>query len=883
MKIFLLLSVFCLMFFGVFALPKTNYQVVKIDDTNGLPDKNVNDFIFDKFGFLWVTTDGNIVRYAYKNSVIFNHHTNPKINSDIFRDLLLIDSTIWTFSGGDLYGIDIVDMDLQQKSLDRKYGSITSFILCPDAVSLMISTDNGYLLKYNTQQKVLQQIYFFKEQILKIKYFNNNNIFLFLRGSNQIVGFDLNMGWKLNSSYDLYVNLWSHFEKLENLGFCFIAGKTLLKLNLQKDMYDSVYTFPFELRDVKARDGKLYLLVQNNQVYEKDIKTGTIELIYDGGVNEIKFLKFDLHGILYLVSRNGLIILKKKQSFEALMEYETTPVQKIRRGIIEDTVHKRLFFLTYNGVYVYNQKTKKYESYINGIANAYNACIDNTKMYVATEGAGVFSIRLSDLKVEQLYSYKDNGENDISIHKWNDENIMLGWYKGLKLLNLKTRKLQRVELSYKGRIYDDMFVNTILRRNTNEWWIATSKGIFVLNKDLKVIRRYASDESANNKISSDNINTIYFKNDGCLAGLSDDLVFIPFKNGSTESLLYEKNYVVNKIIGILEDKLGRIWFSSYNGLFCMDLKTHTINAYHAPDYFQFDEFNKSSLLRAASGRMFFGTVSEYFNFDPLDYQSNSQIYKLKVNAIKAVDRDLVKTVYNVNEGGLFELPTANSNLNLTFVFQNQFKPEAVRYYYKLEGLTDKWVSLENLSTLQLFSLPSGKRKLAFKAVNTYDMSAAETYIMISVPTIFYKTIWFAALIILLLILIGYAIYLNRINNFKKILLLRKEISNELHDSVGTAVTKSILLSESIQRETGSKDSRLQQIIDYGKQVNASFRDVLWSMETSNDHILNLFDRINEIGNTSVENTSFEFVILRHNVHDEYKLTTRQKPIVWTHF
>ena len=98
----------------------------------------------------------------------------------------------------------------------------------------------------------------------------------------------------------------------------------------------------------------------------------------------------------------------------------------------------------------------------------------------------------------------------------------------------------------------------------------------------------------------------------------------------------------------------------------------------------------------------------------------------------------------------------------------------------------------------------------------------------------------------------------------------------MHDSVGTAVTKSILLSESIQRETGSKDSRLQQIIDYGKQVNSSFRDVLWSMETSNDQILNLFDRIHEIGNTSVENTPFEFVILRHKVNDEYKLTTRQK-------
>ena len=128
MKRLLLLLVMCLMIFGVSALPKNRYQVSIIDDANGLPDKNISDFVFDQFGFLWLTTEGNIVRYAYKNSVILNHHTNPQINSDNFRDLLLIDSTIWTFSAGDLYGIDIVSMDLKKKSLDRKYGNITSFV-----------------------------------------------------------------------------------------------------------------------------------------------------------------------------------------------------------------------------------------------------------------------------------------------------------------------------------------------------------------------------------------------------------------------------------------------------------------------------------------------------------------------------------------------------------------------------------------------------------------------------------------------------------------------------------------------------------------------------------------------------------------------------------
>ena len=875
MKRLLLLLVMCLMIFGVSALPKNRYQVSIIDDANGLPDKNISDFVFDQFGFLWLTTEGNIVRYAYKNSVILNHHTNPQINSDNFRDLLLIDSTIWTFSAGDLYGIDIVSMDLKKKSLDRKYGNITSFVQCPDEISMMISTDKGYLLKYNTQQRVLQQIYIFNKEILSFIFFNNHTIFLFLQGIPPIVRFDLNQKKPLSSLNDLYVNFWSHFEKLENQVYGFVAGKTVLKMNLEKNMYDSLYSFPFEIRDVKAKNGILYYLTVKNQVFEKDIKTGISELIYDGGANEIKFLKFDLNGLLYLVSRNGLIILNKQQPFEPFKEYEKTLVQKIRRGIVEDTAHQRLFFLTYNGVYVYNQKTGKYESYITEIANAYNACIDSKYIYVTTDGAGVYSIRLSDLKVELLYSYKKKSENDVSVFKVNDENILLGWYKGLKVLNLKTRKLQRLQLAYKGRLYDDILVSDILCRNSNEWWIATSRGIFLLNKDFKVIRRYASDEPEGSTISTDYVNTIHFTKNGCLAGLADDLIFIPFDHGSIESFFYEKNIPVNKIIGILEDNIGRFWLSSYNGLFCLDLNIKTISAYHAPDYFQFDEFNKASLLLSASGKMYYGTVSEYFSFDPLAYKTNKFNSALNVNTISVIEKDNVKIRYHINKGELFELPSPNSNLVVTLLFQNQLKPDAVRYYYKIEGLSDKWISLENLSTLQLFSLPSGTWNLSFKAVNIDDLSAAETYVKILVPSIYYKTIWFTVLMILLVILIGYAIHLNRVNNFKKLLLLRKEISNELHDSVGTAVTKSILVAETIQRESGFQDNRLQQIIDYSKQVNSSFRDVLWSLEQSNDQILNLFDRISEIGNAAVENTPFEFVIIHHDV-DDYTLTIRQK-------
>jgi signal transduction histidine kinase len=92
--------------------------------------------------------------------------------------------------------------------------------------------------------------------------------------------------------------------------------------------------------------------------------------------------------------------------------------------------------------------------------------------------------------------------------------------------------------------------------------------------------------------------------------------------------------------------------------------------------------------------------------------------------------------------------------------------------------------------------------------------------------------------------------------------LKENIAMDLHDEVGTMITKTIFLTQHILTSNPNADPRLQQIVDQSRQVNASFRDAIWSADTRTAELQNLVDRIAETGNQVTEGTPFGFYFYR---------------------
>jgi signal transduction histidine kinase len=78
------------------------------------------------------------------------------------------------------------------------------------------------------------------------------------------------------------------------------------------------------------------------------------------------------------------------------------------------------------------------------------------------------------------------------------------------------------------------------------------------------------------------------------------------------------------------------------------------------------------------------------------------------------------------------------------------------------------------------------------------------------------------------------------------------------------------------REQAKQDPRLIQIVNYGRQVNAFFRDALWSIDPKIDKLENLVDRCIEIGSASVEGTAFALIVDRQNNMPDLFLSPSQK-------
>jgi signal transduction histidine kinase len=107
------------------------------------------------------------------------------------------------------------------------------------------------------------------------------------------------------------------------------------------------------------------------------------------------------------------------------------------------------------------------------------------------------------------------------------------------------------------------------------------------------------------------------------------------------------------------------------------------------------------------------------------------------------------------------------------------------------------------------------------------------------------------------------LYLRRHYRLKALrheIALKEGMAMDLHDEVGTAITKTIFHTQDMLSSEQKPDPRLRQILESSLQINASFRDALWSADRRTDDLVNLVDRIIETSQQATEGAPFTLVV-----------------------
>ena len=752
-----------------------NYTTQWYNTDNGLPQNSIKDIVKDKYGFIWLSMEGRVVRYDGSNFVQYRNFTFKNLSfGDFFGSIKKDSITVFNASEKDLLLIS-----------QRKPGAVSS-----DQNVEPVGTINQKVYKQLVKNNVtVRFISYIDSYFVKLStgsyYFENNGITYVDNKSKKSTTVDLKF------SRSKLRKLFIHGD------YVFVAdvdSKKILQLYQGKYSYinaPSIYTDPETKIYWQQITGQVFM-INHGRIYRSVFSYGKLKLTY---LLEYKDIDKDISGAMFYdevvrklyigSSINGLKVLslsdfsvsRKSLSYQDEVCYAAIPYS-------DNSV------LTQEGIRYYPNVSER----IFPSPQSYD------KRYVLQDNVGNLVYRENN-SIHIRYKHTGFAKYD-SISFKNKE--IDGLYKsgGLYMASLVSGKESYLYLFKKDHFKEiekiipcKDNIDAVLRYNHNLLYLGSSGGIYVYsltgNKVIKLIGKGLP------------VKQIIRTKDGNIWFTTYNRGFYLIKGQSAVRIPSDKNDFLANAHSLLEDKKSNLWISSNNGLFKIN-KNVLLQYMKAPKgditYYRYtkkqgllnNEFNGSANPCAhvlKGGNFVFPSMEGFVFFNP----ENVKTYYPKSKSIY-LERARVK-------GKMIQL---KDRLFLECGYKNAEVYIDVPYYSDLENiylqakLSDNddspWINIKNDKTFRLANMEPGNYTLWVRFLSSETGKFTYKTIPVEVEAYFYQTLVFKILIAAIFIFIVLVIVQMRTNFLR---LKNKALKNTIvHKDKELLETNNKLKSES---------------------------------------------------------------------------------------
>lgn len=455
---------------------------------------------------------------------------------------------------------------------------------------------------------------------------------------------------------------------------------------------------------------------------------------------------------------------------------------------------------------------------------------NNYPMISSTEG--LFWLNTDSGNLEKMTSIKSN--SPFYINKISNSRIIISDLGGDAVLAQmkpqgKVEFLQNVLPKVKSFYFQE-------DKNNGQIWAGTNEGIFLMNKNFKVLKKFDSN------------------------------------NGLAGTYIY----------GLIIDDFGKIWCSHQHGLSSIDTKNYSIINFDKDDGIQHWDYNNRGFYKTEDGNLFFGGVNGFNFFKPplkLNTFYKPEIYfdEIKINNIRW------KADKGVNQLSEINLNNKENNISIKALIKDLENGKRQRLMYRFANIDSRWRPIMHKSPLVLSSLSSGKYELEFGIYNKFDQKITiQKKLLLNIKKAFYQTFWFWALLGGWVIGIAFFIFtrwklLKQKNYYRQQLALeeqRNKITADLHDDIGATLSSlqinsavaSLYLQKNNLAETQSILDKIQQ---QSQKLSENMGDIVWSLRPNQDALMTLSTRIRNVANEILGNTSINYhIAIDDQIDDE---------------
>lgn len=467
--------------------------------------------------------------------------------------------------------------------------------------------------------------------------------------------------------------------------------------------------------------------------------------------------------------------------------------------------------------------------------------------------AGVYLLD-DHLNIIQDLTKTTNAKDILSARKTNDilisnDTVWIACYRGgIDLYDLSVHKLKHF-IDHDGTGLMDNLISRLFRDKQGTMWICGDTYFYKYLSQSARFKKY--DFSIEHSIYSPR--DVAELPDGNLV-IATDIGLIYF-NTTTEKFFKITTPLLKKeeeVSSVAVDARGNVWYLTRGHLVRYEVNTKKFTLFGEEDGLH---ANGLEFIRTFNGReMFLADDRRLLKFNPDNWQKQLAPPQLLMNVIQIND-SILQPAKPVTE---LHLRYDQNKIYFEFDGISYVKPEQNQYAYKLDGIDKDWILSAKNST-SYANLSPGHYVFHVKAANYAGEWSKEQVIQIFIEPPFWKTWWFISLAVLVFgaLFIFIIRYISQRNLRMRILKLEREqavekernrIARDMHDDLGSGLTKIAILSEVAKTQLQQKEAasaQLEKISYSSRELVDNLQDIIWVLNPKNDSLDNLAAYIRE--------------------------------------
>ena len=418
---------------------------------------------------------------------------------------------------------------------------------------------------------------------------------------------------------------------------------------------------------------------------------------------------------------------------------------------------------------------------------------------------------------------------------------------------------------------NDNAILSLYNDAANNLWAGTYAGLNKFDPAEKSFIHYSKSLGDTNTLSNNYIYSIVQKNENELyLGTAGGLNVFNFKEN--KFTLIKENILSNSFISSVLPLKNNLWIGTNRGLVRFDSASRNIKNYGKVEGIDGIIFNPDALI-TSSDLIFAGSRTGFVIFDPVElhYENTKPLIEYTSLKIYSEGKNISKDISSMSK---IDLDHSQNSLNIEFALMDFTETGKNQYEYMLLGSDKGWINSGSKNSVLYSGLNPGSYELRVRGINFNGIKSDERALLFVIHPPFWKTIWFYLVITLLIISIIFLFYRYKLRKNVQLALQiehakeeerekwREQASIDYHDELGHKLTRISMYSRRVLKKlNGSADEfgdDINNIIETSNSLRMSARDLIWSLNPSEDSLFDFITRINLFADELAESSGAQY-------------------------